>query len=927
MVSSIWSDSFVALVNTPQLVHFDVPNFFMNTAKNLTLEATLAQSQAPSSADKAEIWLDKLTWLGRILLLCILVIAPWEFGAVDPWAQRQIAIVIGICLAIWWFETALRRTKTQVLPYVFVPIAIGILLAMLQLWELPSWLSSLLGRQKELYQQLGADLKLSPTISMSHEGTRCFIGLVTLATSALVLGCRYFRTRFEVTLLLATMTINGALISFFGIIQALTSERGFIYWTIELVNGGSPFGPYVNRNNGAGFLLICLACSIGLIVILMANKTERGPRQIVSKEMPFWRQFTFHLALFLSELDAKKSASILASMLIGIGIISSLSRGGVLALMVGLAVTLVFYGMARRPSFTGFIFLPMLALALGIASWIGFADQLLERFDRVTLDSGTNRLGHWQETWPAVSDMGLLGSGIGSYEHVHRLYRTTPELSIFKFAESQYFQTLVEMGWPGLVLLVGCWAFVYYYSAFSLWRGRSPLTIAMATMGIFLCISVMVASAFDFGLYQSANMIAMAVMVGALAYNAHALAGRLKEKSWLRFQFPNSYSQVIGLVLFSGVFVVGLEIHNRAKIDSKRIVSPKQFTATRPDLSTTERLISELSPLVRRTPVSRGLNYLSLLYVHRMRLQHLEQLLSSSSATTQRMAKDEEISFAENLWALTSPENVHQNIYSLQRESSLLGARAYQQQNFIQENIRHAINALNLSRRSSLLQANEQIRLTRLYAIVGKTGKASKHAEIAAQLAPGSLSIHNLAGIFQLQSGNSDQAAPFIRHYLELEPRHYKKMADLISGSTARKISQPNDESILNHFLPDDPSMIYRYVMEHMSPSSPTHKAGLRKADELMVDVSPADHPNMVLSAQIKLAMGDIDGAIKRFKDSLVSDPMDSFVHTEIVNLLNSQGKFRESIGRLEDLVETDYANRKKYERLLEQTRALAREK
>ena len=94
-----------------------------------------------------------------------------------------------------------------------------------------------------------------------------------------------------------------------------------------------------------------------------------------------------------------------------------------------------------------------------------------------------------------------------------------------------------------------------------------------------------------------------------------------------------------------------------------------------------------------------------------------------------------------------------------------------------------------------------------------------------------------------------------------------------------------------------------------------------------MVDVSPADHPNMVLSAQIKLAMGDIDGAIKRFKDSLVSDPMDFFVHTEIVNLLNSQGKFRESIGRLEDRVETDYANRKKYERLLEQTRALAREK
>lgn len=910
-----------------RLVYFDVPYFFMNTPQNLTLEETLAQSQAPTGTDKAEIWLDKLTWLGRILLLAILVITPWEFGAVDPWAQRQIAIVIGICLAIWWFETALRRKRTQVLPYVFVPIAIGILLAMLQLWELPSWLSSLLGRQSELYQQLGSDLKLSPTISMSHEGTRYFIGLVMLAISGLVLGCRYFRTRFEITLLLTAMTVNGCLISFFGIIQSLTSDSGFIYWSIELVNGGSPFGPYVNRNNGAGFLLICMACSIGLMVILMGNKVERGPRQIVSKEIPFWRQFTFHLALFLSELDAKKSASIVATILIGIGIIATLSRGGVLALLVALIVTLFFYGMARRPSFSGFIFIPMVALTFGIAGWVGFSDLLLQRFDNVFLEADRNdRLAHWQETWPAVSDMGLLGSGLGSYEHVHRLYRTTHETTIFTFAESQYFQTLVEMGWLGLALLVVCWALVYYYSVFSLWRGRSPTTIAVSTMGVFLCISIMVASALDFGLYQSANMIAMAVVTGTLAYNAHALAGRLKEKSWLRFQFPNSFAQVVGLILFSGVFVAGLEIHNRARIDSKREVSPRHFTATRPDLPTTERLISELWPLVKRAPVSRGLNYLSLLYVHRMRLQHLEQLLSNSG-DTEKMSEDQKLAYANNLWELTSPENVHQNIYSLQRESSVLGARAYQNQAFIIENIRSAITALNLSRRSSLLQPSQQIRLTRLYAIIGDKSKASKHASIATELAPGSLTIHKLAGIFHLQSSKSERAAPFIRRYLELAPKRYKEMADLISGSTARKISQPNDQVILDHFLPDDPSMIFRYVMEKMPASSNIREAGLRKADQLLVDVSPADHDNMVLSARVKQALGLTEQAIKQFKDSLVSDPSDFAVQYQIVTLLNSQGKYRESIGRLEDLIETDYQNRKKYERLLDQTRASAREK
>ena len=94
-----------------------------------------------------------------------------------------------------------------------------------------------------------------------------------------------------------------------------------------------------------------------------------------------------------------------------------------------------------------------------------------------------------------------------------------------------------------------------------------------------------------------------------------------------------------------------------------------------------------------------------------------------------------------------------------------------------------------------------------------------------------------------------------------------------------------------------------------------------------MIDVSPADHPNMVLSAKIKLALGLTEEATKRFIESLVSDPSDFAVQSQIITLLNSQGKYRESIGRLEDLVETDYANRKKYDRLLEQTRALARGK
>ena len=414
---------------------------------------------------------------------------------------------------------------------------------MFQLWELPASLASmLLGRQTELYEQLGEGLKLSPTISMSHEGTRHFIGLLSLGISALLLGCRYFRTRFEVTLLLTVMTVNGALLTFFGLIQAMTSPSDLMYWSVELVNGGEKFGPYVNRNNAAGYLLICLACSIGLMTLLVGKKADRGPRLIVGKEMPFWRQIMFHVMLFISELDAKKIASIIATVMIGVGVISTVSRGGVVALLIGLFVTLLMYGMARRPSFSGFIFLPMLLLVVLLASWIGFADQLLIRFERTNLEgANSNRMIHWQQTWPAVSDMGVFGSGVGSYDSVHRLYRELPERRIYKYGESQFYQTLVELGWPGLGLLLLSWGLVAYYALFSLWRGNSPVTVGVGAAGVFLFSSGMVAAAFDFGLYQSANTIAMAVISGMLAYNAHALSQRLKGYSWLQHQFPNSF--------------------------------------------------------------------------------------------------------------------------------------------------------------------------------------------------------------------------------------------------------------------------------------------------------------------------------------------------------------------------------------------------
>jgi len=297
----------------------------------------------------------------------------------------------------------------------------------------------------------------------------------------------------------------------------------------------------VNRNSAAGYLLICLGCAVGLTAIVLSRPKDAN-RPFNAKDMPFLTQLKMHALLFVSELNASKLACLIGCAVVAAGVMASLSRGGTLAMLFGGCVTLVFYGMARKPSLSSLVAIPAILFAALIAGWLGFGSQLLDRFEDVNSVSITeqedSRIKHWTDTFPAVADFGPFGSGVGAYSQVHRLYRSDPEQAIFVYAESQFFQTVVELGWPGFVLLIAAWALSWYCSIFLLYRGSSVHSVGFGVAGVFTTSAVAVASAFDFGLYYTANMLFMAVCCGFVAYHAQALSGRLRKGNWLRFGRP-----------------------------------------------------------------------------------------------------------------------------------------------------------------------------------------------------------------------------------------------------------------------------------------------------------------------------------------------------------------------------------------------------
>ena len=617
--------------------------------RGMTLEATFGDGKRPTPASRGSDGRkseqessglsDFLSWPGRICLLLAVVISPWILASVNFGPQRWIAISLLAGLGFWWFESSMNARRKQVLPLLFFPLTLGILLGLFQLIPLPDSMSGLLGRQVEIHQQLtgqvidGSSATTSTTISVDHDGTWHHLRLLTIALAAMLLGSRYFRTKRDIMILLTTMTANGVAISFFGIIQSLTSNHKTIFWFYELTQGGQPFGPFVNRNNACCYLLVCLAAAIGLLPILLAERERSGPQRNVSRGISLWRLLTTHLVESIADLNARKVALLLAIMLIGTGVIVSLSRGGTVAMLFGGIASLVAYGMARQPKNSLFIFIPILILAgLTIGFWT-LGDGLINRFQRIDTVEIDNdgRVSQWKSTWPATNDFGILGSGLGTYQGVHRSYREDPELVVFYHAENQYFQGLVEAGWPGLTIYLTAWLLVFLSANLLLNRGQSPTSIGVGLMGVYLIASQAVASALDFGFYIPANTLALAVMFGFLSYHAQALGGRLKKPSWLRLQVPSVLISTVVLILFGSICLVAYGLHHRAKID--QLCSPRVPLITRENMTleqSTKRL-DQLLPLIKNCPTPKGLNYAAGLLIHRCRLQLFEAVISDNN--------------------------------------------------------------------------------------------------------------------------------------------------------------------------------------------------------------------------------------------------------------------------------------------------------
>ena len=220
-----------------------------------------------------------MVWLYGVLLT--LAWGVGAFGSPYPWAYTPL-LLSSSCLGIIGLWVGRRQTGlSPVLMVGFTLISLSILaqlvpLPLSRIGDLSPHANAIVD-QRDLLPQVGA----TGPRPLSIDPSRTRLGLAFFgAFAVLLIGTARALTRERAEFLASSLVILGAALATIGIVQRAT-WNGKIYGFWELVQGGTPYGPFINKNHFAGWMLMGTLVGFGYFTGLLTHAV-RGARS--------WRQ-------------------------------------------------------------------------------------------------------------------------------------------------------------------------------------------------------------------------------------------------------------------------------------------------------------------------------------------------------------------------------------------------------------------------------------------------------------------------------------------------------------------------------------------------------------------------------------------------------------------------------------------------------------
>jgi O-antigen ligase len=402
-----------------------------------------------------------------VILLALLALTPLPYGSVETWSIALWEVTVFGTVVLWALLTVVEgKLKIHFNPLVWPMLAL-LIVAIVQVWPLGS-----------------AATDERSTISFSPFVTYQFAVKLFASICFFLLFATFINNDQRRTMAAKVIIAVCSVIAIVGIGQAYI---GRLFWQ------RGAFGPFVNRNHFAGFLVMGVALAGGLMIGRVVKQA--------------W------LAVY---------GSCALAMCAGIGL--SASRGGVLAL----AAEIVFLGLIALPTFfhsrsenktrrAGILIRAAAVLligagAIGGAMWLVGSEGLVANFSQLQAETGGelpasekfSRRDIWRATTEMIKDHPVTGVGLGAFQFAYTRYDQSSGIQRVEQAHNDYLQIVADAGLIGgfiaLVFIV-----LLFVRGFITLQTHNRQKRAVAMGALAGCFAIAVHSFVEFNLQITSN--------------------------------------------------------------------------------------------------------------------------------------------------------------------------------------------------------------------------------------------------------------------------------------------------------------------------------------------------------------------------------------------------------------------------------------
>jgi len=457
----------------------------------------------------------RLDWAVEALLAALLAFAPFAFGAVQAWAEEVVMALTGAMLLCLLLRLLVARDGGFVWTWAYVPLGLFLLVVVMQLVPLPrAVLEVLTPNTSALKTRLAGGAAASAdggsmTISFYPLVTRRGLRLALAVSAVFVVAVNGLRRCGQVKRVLVVVSAIGGCVALLALAQIATNSSK-IYWRVPAAAGA---GPFVNRNNYCQFMNLSVGAALGLLLLKLWKAFPQGP---------------VSLAQIVERLSSRQMRAVwyLAGMIVVAlaSVVLSLSRGGMLSLLIAWSLTIGVLGVKKRLDSWGWIMCALAVGALACVLYVGF-DSVYDRLGSL------RHLRQYQGRWQLLRDSArvwatfpLLGAGLGTHAFVYPMFDRSTIPALAAHVENEYLQMAEETGIVGLVLVAAFGGIILRDYLRCVRGGVSGLSLAAVGLGAGL-LAVLVHSLADFGLHVPANASLAALFCGLMVTMAGARRG------------------------------------------------------------------------------------------------------------------------------------------------------------------------------------------------------------------------------------------------------------------------------------------------------------------------------------------------------------------------------------------------------------------